>query len=189
MPTMWGKMVMIPPLLKGLHADTTRLDQKGEVNDPPLLSCSFTTRVCICPSLSIMSMVSFCRRKQVKGTFLSRWLLRKELHVPWKGPAELESMMKAHTTDRENTETQVFSAYISIASVKEKRARLSAQLRSLSASAAYSALPLNDNERRNKGETIKPRINYNCDKWISNGRRNFSALPTRPWEFSPLKAA
>lgn len=126
---------------------------------------------------------------QVKSTILWRWLLRKELHVPWKGPAELESMMKAHTTDRENTETQVFSAYISIASVKEKRALLSAQLRSLSASAAYSALPLNDKERRNKGETIKSRINYNCDKWISNGKRNFSALATRPWEFSPLKAA
>lgn len=53
----------------------------------------------------------------------------------------LESMMKAQTTEREKTETQVFSVYISIASVNEKRVRLSAQLRSLSASAAYNARP------------------------------------------------
>jgi hypothetical protein len=44
--------------------------------------------------------------------------------------------MKAHTTERENTETHVFSVYISMASVKENCARLSAQLRILSASAA-----------------------------------------------------
>jgi hypothetical protein len=51
--------------------------------------------------------------------------------------------MNAQTTESENTETQVFSVYISIASVKEKRALLSAQLRILSASAAYTALPCN----------------------------------------------
>lgn len=50
-------------------------------------------------------------------------------------------MMNAQTTESENTDTQVFSVYISIASVNEKRVRLSAQLRSRSASAAYSALP------------------------------------------------
>ena len=49
--------------------------------------------------------------------------------------------MKAQTTESENTDTQVFSVYISIASVKENRVRFSAQLRSRSASAAYNALP------------------------------------------------
>lgn len=49
--------------------------------------------------------------------------------------------MKAQTTESENTDTQVFSVYISIASVKENRVRFSAQLRSRSASAAYKALP------------------------------------------------
>lgn len=56
-------------------------------------------------------------------------------------PEELESMMKAQTTEREKTETHVFSVYISIASVKENRVLFSAQLRILSASAAYSAFP------------------------------------------------
>lgn len=65
--------------------------------------------------------------------------------MPGKAVPELESMMKAQTTDSEKTETQVFSAYISMASVKEKRARLSAQLRILSASAAYNALPYDKN--------------------------------------------
>jgi hypothetical protein len=64
-------------------------------------------------------------------------------HVPGKGPPELESIMNAQTTESENTETHVVSVYISMASVKEKRARLSAQLRILSASAAYTALPCN----------------------------------------------
>jgi hypothetical protein len=50
-------------------------------------------------------------------------------------------MMKAQTTEREKTDTHVFSVYISIASVKENRVLFSAQLRILSASAAYSALP------------------------------------------------
>lgn len=62
-------------------------------------------------------------------------------HVPGNAVPELERIMKAQTTESEKTETQVFSAYISMASVKEKRARLSAQFRILSASAAYSALP------------------------------------------------
>lgn len=48
----------------------------------------------------------------------------------------LDKMMKAQTTESEKTDTQVFSVYISMASVNEKRVRLSAQLRSLSASAA-----------------------------------------------------
>lgn len=55
----------------------------------------------------------------------------------------LESIMKAHTTESEKTDNQVFSVYISIASVKEKRVRFSAQLRIRSASAAYNALPYN----------------------------------------------
>lgn len=63
--------------------------------------------------------------------------------MPGKGPPELESIMNAQTTESENTETHVFSVYISMASVKEKRVRLSAQLRILSASAAYTALPCN----------------------------------------------
>ena len=62
-------------------------------------------------------------------------------HAPGKALPELESIIKAQTTESEKTETQVFSVYISMASVKENRARLSAQLRILSASAAYSALP------------------------------------------------
>ena len=53
----------------------------------------------------------------------------------------LESIMKAQTTESEKTETQVFSVYISMASVKEKRVLFSAQFLSLSASAAYKALP------------------------------------------------
>jgi len=53
----------------------------------------------------------------------------------------LERIMKAHTTESEKTGNKVFSVYISIASVKENRARSSAQFRSLSASAAYKALP------------------------------------------------
>lgn len=61
--------------------------------------------------------------------------------MPGKEAAELERMMKAQTTEREKTESQVLSAYISMASVNEKRARLSAQLRIRSASAAYSARP------------------------------------------------
>lgn len=68
---------------------------------------------------------SFKSRRQVPGNVLP----------------VLERIMKAQTTESEKTETQVFSVYISMASVKEKRARLSAQLRSLSASAAYNALP------------------------------------------------
>ena len=55
----------------------------------------------------------------------------------------LERIMKAQTTERENTDTHVFSVYISIASVKENRARFSAQFRIRSASAAYNALPCN----------------------------------------------
>lgn len=53
----------------------------------------------------------------------------------------LERMMKAQTTEREKTDTQVFSVYISIASVKEIRVRFSAQLRIRSASDAYNAFP------------------------------------------------
>jgi hypothetical protein len=64
--------------------------------------------------------------------------------VPGRGPPELERIMNAQTTESENTETHVFSVYISMASVNEKRARLSAQLRILSASAAYTALPCNN---------------------------------------------
>jgi hypothetical protein len=71
------------------------------------------------------------------------WLAGSRHHVPGKGPPELESIMNAQTTESENTETHVVSVYISMASVKEKRARLSAQLRILSASAAYTALPCN----------------------------------------------
>lgn len=55
----------------------------------------------------------------------------------------LESIMKAQTTESEKTDIHVFSVYISIASVKENRARFSAQFRSRSASAAYNALPCN----------------------------------------------
>lgn len=50
-------------------------------------------------------------------------------------------MMKAQTTEREKTDTHVFSVYISIASVKENWVLFSAQLQILSASAAYSAFP------------------------------------------------
>ena len=61
--------------------------------------------------------------------------------VPGRVLFVVERMMKAQTTEREKTDTQVFSVYISIASVKEKRVRFSAQFRILSASAAYKALP------------------------------------------------
>lgn len=61
--------------------------------------------------------------------------------VPGKVLPVLETIMKAQTMESENTDTQVVSVYISIASVKENRARFSAQLRSRSASAAYNALP------------------------------------------------
>lgn len=67
--------------------------------------------------------------------------LWKLYQVPGNVLPVLERIMKAQTTESEKTETQVLSVYISIASVNEKRARLSAQLRSLSASAAYNALP------------------------------------------------
>lgn len=50
-------------------------------------------------------------------------------------------MMKAQTTEREKTETHVFSVYISIASVKDNLVLFSAQFLSLSASAAYNARP------------------------------------------------
>lgn len=56
-------------------------------------------------------------------------------------PDVLERMMNAHTTESENTDTHVFSVYISIASVNENLVRSSAQLRMRSASAEYSALP------------------------------------------------
>lgn len=74
-----------------------------------------------------LTVPSFKSRRQVPGNVLP--------------DPVLERIMKAQTTESEKTETQVFSVYISMASVKEKRARLSAQLRSLSASAAYNALP------------------------------------------------
>lgn len=64
--------------------------------------------------------------------------------VPGNELPVLERMMKAQTTESEKTDTQVFSVYISIASVKENRVRFSAQLRIRSASAAYSALPCKD---------------------------------------------
>lgn len=57
-----------------------------------------------------------------------------------------ERMMNAQTTESEKTETQVFSVYISIASVNENLVRFSAQLRSRSASAAYNALPCSSNK-------------------------------------------
>lgn len=56
--------------------------------------------------------------------------------VPGSVLLVLDKMMKAQTTESEKTETHVFSVYISIASVNEKRVRLSAQFLSLSASAA-----------------------------------------------------
>ena len=58
-------------------------------------------------------------------------------------PVVVERIMNAQTTESEKTDTHVFSVYISMASVKEKRVRLSAQFLSLSASAAYNALPWN----------------------------------------------
>lgn len=64
-------------------------------------------------------------------------------HVPGNVLPVLERIMKAQTTESEKTDTQVFSVYISIASVKENRVRFSAQLRRRSASAAYNALPCN----------------------------------------------
>jgi hypothetical protein len=57
--------------------------------------------------------------------------------------------MKAQTTESEKTDTQVFSVYISIASVKENLVRSSAQFRSRSASAAYNALPCKCNISQN----------------------------------------
>lgn len=63
-------------------------------------------------------------------------------HVPGKElGVVLDKMIKAQTTEREKTETQVFSVYISIASVKENLVLFSAQFLSLSASAAYNARP------------------------------------------------
>jgi len=72
---------------------------------------------------------------------LLHWQQEQEHHVPGILLPVLERIMKAHTTESENTGNKVFSVYISIASVKENRARSSAQLRSRSASAAYNALP------------------------------------------------
>ena len=63
------------------------------------------------------------------------------IQVPGNELPVLDRMMKAQTTDREKTETQVFSVYISIASVIGKRVRSSAQFLIRSASAAYNALP------------------------------------------------
>lgn len=61
--------------------------------------------------------------------------------VPGNVLLVLDRIMKAQTTESEKTDTQVFSVYISIASVKENRVRFSAQFRRRSASAAYNALP------------------------------------------------
>lgn len=61
--------------------------------------------------------------------------------MPGKLLLVLERIIKAQTTESEKTDTQVSSVYISVASVKEKRVRFSAQLRIRSASAAYNALP------------------------------------------------
>lgn len=60
----------------------------------------------------------------------------------------LDNIMNAQTTEREKTETHVFSVYISIASVMEKRVRFSAQFLRRSASAAYSALPWNTQQNQ-----------------------------------------
>lgn len=68
--------------------------------------------------------------------------LQVEAYVPGGVTVAVERIMNAQTTESENTETHVFSVYISIASVKENRARLSAQLRIRSASAAYTAFSL-----------------------------------------------
>lgn len=72
----------------------------------------------------------------------------EENQVPGSVVFVVERIMKAQTTEREKTDTQVFSVYISIASVKEKRVRFSAQLRILSASAAYRAFPCNISQTR-----------------------------------------
>lgn len=61
--------------------------------------------------------------------------------MPGKLLFVLERIIKAQTTESEKTDTQVFSVYISVASVNEKRVRSSAQFRIRSASAAYNALP------------------------------------------------
>lgn len=74
---------------------------------------------------------------------LSIFAIVEENQVPGRVLFVVERIMKAQTTEREKTDTQVFSVYISIASVKEKRVRFSAQFRILSASAAYRALPCN----------------------------------------------
>ncbi|XXG63663.1 hypothetical protein AAC387_Pa05g1798 [Persea americana] len=60
----------------------------------------------------------------------------KHNQVPGIEPAELERIMKARTTESENTDTQVLSVYISMVSVKENRAPLSAQFRIRPASVA-----------------------------------------------------
>lgn len=62
-------------------------------------------------------------------------------HVPGKVLPELDRIIKAQTTEREKTETHVFSVYISMASVIENLVRFSAQFLNRSASAAYRALP------------------------------------------------
>lgn len=62
--------------------------------------------------------------------------------------------MNAQTTESENTETQVFSVYISMASVKENRVLLSAQFLILSASAAYNALPYTIQKKKKKFKTF-----------------------------------
>lgn len=68
-------------------------------------------------------------------------VLRSRSQVPGNVLLVLERIMKAQTTESENTDTQVFSVYISIASVNENLVRFSAQFRIRSASAAYNALP------------------------------------------------
>lgn len=85
--------------------------------------------------------------------------------------------MNAQTTERENTETHVFSVYISMASVKEKRARLSAQLRIRSASAAYTAFPWMVKAMSMKIETSAEQTLLNYERlkrrvvtWLSNHR-------------------
>lgn len=67
--------------------------------------------------------------------------MRPRHQVPGKLLLVLERIMKAQTTESEKIDTQVFSEYISIASVSEKWARFAAQFRTRSASAAYKALP------------------------------------------------
>lgn len=92
-------------------------------------------------------------------------------YVPGKLLLVLERIMNAQTTESEKTDNHVFSVYISIASVKENRARFSAQFLSRSASAEYNALPWNMHIALSSCNLAKLFNNFIAmEKWILSMR-------------------